>query len=104
MSKELLDAVKSGDVSKVSSLLPGADVNMRDAEGDTLLMVAANTGNLAMVKALLAAGADINATNEVGWTPLMMTRGVFMANSKKEFPVAREILSKAMTSKGVQVE
>ncbi|TCV85890.1 ankyrin repeat domain-containing protein [Sulfurirhabdus autotrophica] len=84
MSNELLDAVKSGDVSKVSGLLSGADVNMRDAEGDTLLMIAANSGNLAMVKALLAAGADIKATNEVGWTPLM--KGIYNAEQDRGFP------------------
>ncbi len=28
----------------------------------------------------------------------MMTKGVFMANSKKEFPVAAQIISKALTA------
>jgi len=37
-------------------------------------------------------GADLNVTNDVGWTPLMMTQGLFLANAKKEFPVAAEML------------
>ena len=53
---------------------------------------------------LVEAGAQLNTKNRLGWTPLMMTRGVFMANSKKEFPAAREILTKAMTTKGIAVE
>jgi hypothetical protein len=31
----------------------------------------------------------------------MMTKGIFMANSKKEFPAARKILEKAMAEKGL---
>ena len=31
----------------------------------------------------------------------MITKGIFMANSKKEFPVAAEILKKAMAEKGL---
>jgi hypothetical protein len=31
----------------------------------------------------------------------MMTKGIFMANSKKEFPVAAAILKKALAAKGL---
>ena len=37
---------------------------------------------------LVDQGANLNAKNTAGWTPLMITKGIFMANSKKEFPVA----------------
>ena len=40
-------------------------------------------------------GADVNVRNRLGWTPLMLTKGIFMANSKKEFPAAAQILKKA---------
>jgi hypothetical protein len=32
----------------------------------------------------------------------MMTKGIFMANSKKEFPAAAEILKKALAKQGLQ--
>ena len=52
-------------------LAEGAEVNSRDNEGNTLLMLAAHAGNLAMVHALIKSGADVNACDERGWTPLM---------------------------------
>jgi len=71
MSIELIEAVRSGDVDRTRSLLLGADCNLRDAEGATLLMISSHDGNLPMVLALIDAGADVNACDELGWTPLM---------------------------------
>jgi hypothetical protein len=47
---------------------------------------------------LIDQGADVDATNELGWTPLMIAEGIFLANAKKEFPVAADILRAAMTA------
>ena len=44
---------------------------------------------------LIENGADVNATNELGWTPYMMTQGLFLANARKEFPIAAEMLIEA---------
>ncbi|MFZ5524405.1 MAG: ankyrin repeat domain-containing protein [Pseudomonadota bacterium] len=72
MSKELIEAVRSGDVDRLRSLLgAGAHSNLRDEEGSTLLMISSHSGNLPMVRALIDAGADVNASDERGWTPLM---------------------------------
>lgn len=72
MSAELLEAVRSGNVVSARRMLAaGADVNSRDNEGATLLMLACHAGNLPMVLALIGAGADVNASDERGWTPLM---------------------------------
>ena len=48
---------------------------------------------------LVDQGADITSKNTLGWTPLMITKGIFMANSKKEFPAAARILEKALSQK-----
>jgi ankyrin repeat protein len=72
MSAELLEAVKSGDVESLRRMLAaGADVNLRDSGGATLLMLASHDGNQTMDLALIEAGADVNASDEQGWTPLM---------------------------------
>lgn len=84
MHTELFEVVKKGDVPAVQQLLAGgADVNARNDEGDTLLMLAAYAGKLPMVQALIAAGADVNACAERGWTAL--TRTVYNADLKCGF-------------------
>jgi ankyrin repeat protein len=45
---------------------------------------------------LIDQGADPNARNDLGWTPLLMARGVFLANASREFPAAEAVLLKAL--------
>jgi len=45
---------------------------------------------------LIDQGADVNAKNALGWTPLLMSRGVFLANAEREFPGAEAALLAAM--------
>ena len=45
-------------------------VNKADNDGRTPLWYAAAYGNVAMVKVLIAAGADVNKADNDGWTPL----------------------------------
>lgn len=49
----------------------GANVNLRDADGDTALHGAAETGNVEIMRMLLEKGADPNPRNKQGGTPLM---------------------------------
>lgn len=46
----------------------GADPNIRNANGETLLHL---TGDPTAIRLLLKAGADIDARDNKGWTPLM---------------------------------
>ena len=48
------------------------DVNARDENGRTALMLAAVNGNEDCVKILIAAGADVNAKDNTGKTALVM--------------------------------
>lgn len=58
--------------ARVEKLLAhGADVNVRDADGDTALHGAAQTGNVEIMGLLLDKGPNVNAKNKVGGTPLM---------------------------------
>jgi ankyrin repeat protein len=45
---------------------------------------------------LIDQGADVEARNDLGWTPLMMARGVFLANASREFPAAEAVLLQAL--------
>ncbi len=51
---------------------------------------------------LIDHGADPAARNALGWTPLMMSRGVFLANASREFPGAEAVLLKALDRKRAQ--
>jgi ankyrin repeat protein len=77
----LLDAVRDGSVERVRSLLTGgADINARDAQGQTALLLAC-TGSASeyrvigangpMVRLLVDRGADVDGHDREGWTPLL---------------------------------
>ena len=54
--------------------------------GSSALHGAAMMGSNVIVQYLLDQGADINAQNGLGWTPLMVAEGVFVANTEKAWP------------------
>lgn len=65
-------AVRGGHISVVRALLssPGIRLNDRQEGGDSALHEAASNGHTDIVELLIAAGADVNAANERGETPL----------------------------------
>ncbi|MEW5787884.1 MAG: ankyrin repeat domain-containing protein [Pseudomonadota bacterium] len=71
MSQDLFSAAQGGDLDGVTSRISaGADPNWTAESGDTPLMAAAGQGHLAVVQALLAAGARVDARNADEWTAL----------------------------------
>jgi ankyrin repeat protein len=68
----LLAYVWRDSSDRVEKLLDhGADVNAQDADGDTALHGAAQTGNTGIMQRLLDKGAGPNVKNKQGGTPLM---------------------------------
>jgi len=73
-------------------------------DGMTALHGAVMSNQPSLVQFLVDHGAQVDAKNRLGWTPLMITKGIFMANSRKEFPAAAAILNKALAEKGLRAE
>ncbi len=73
LRRRMFEAAKSGDAAKVEQFLSGeADVNARDENNDTPLIIAARHGQSAIVKLLLGRkGLDLDATNHSRCTPLI---------------------------------
>ena len=73
----LIDAVKAGDVAAVRALLRGsANPNVAQGDGLSALHIAAQEGNLDIVKLLLDAKADVAAKTTIGdYTPLHLAAG-----------------------------
>ena len=64
-------AVLIGDLAKVKSLIEeGADINAKDASGNTPLYYAIQQRNEDIAELLIAKGADVNAKNKSGQTAL----------------------------------
>ena len=68
MSQPLVDAVRQGQVDRVRNIIAG-DPGLLESRGEwgfTPLMLAAFLGDQPMLSLLLEAGADVQATNDVG--------------------------------------
>ncbi len=71
--------------------------------GSTALHGAILANQPSIVQYLVDHGAKLDAKTDLGWTPLMMSRGVFLANTGREFPAAEKILVKALGERGATV-
>jgi len=72
LNEQLLLAIQRGDREAIPKLLQeGADINVRDAQGRTPVMIATYQHNTKMVRELLQAGADINIRDNNKENPLL---------------------------------
>lgn len=71
LAHRMFDACRDGRAEDVLPLLDaGAPADMRDAEGNSLLMLAAYHGHADLVAELARRGADVDLANDRGQTPL----------------------------------
>jgi ankyrin repeat protein len=61
-------------------------------DGSTALHGAAMMGSNVIVQYLIDQGADVHVRNAIGWTPLMIAGGVFVANTEKAWPATVALL------------
>ena len=54
-----------------------------------------------IVKYLIEQGAEVNAKNRLGWTPLMIAGGLYIANAHKTSPGSAQILREALAAQGL---
>ena len=72
IAADLVAAIRNADGRAIGLLLAaGADVNARDAEGNTPLILASLYASPECVKLLIQKGADVNAANKAGATALI---------------------------------
>jgi ankyrin repeat protein len=67
--------------------------------GSTALHGAIIANQPTIVQYLVDHGAKLDAKTDTGWTALMMSRGVFLTNTGREFPAAEAILLKALAER-----
>jgi ankyrin repeat protein len=67
--------------------------------GSTALHGSILSNQPSITQHLVDHGARLDAKTDTGWTALMMTRGVFLANTGRVFPEAEEILEKALAER-----
>ena len=71
LAREVFQRVRAGDLAALQPLLDrGLPPNLRNEQGDSLLMLAAYHGHAPLVAALLRAGADPSLANDRGQTPM----------------------------------
>jgi ankyrin repeat protein/beta-lactamase regulating signal transducer with metallopeptidase domain len=64
-------AIQSGSMEKVKEFLQkGIDINSKDEDGDTPLIISVNRDNNDIAKLLIDKGADVNVGDEGNYTPL----------------------------------
>lgn len=71
LAHRIFDFARAGDATSLASYVDGgAPVNLTDAAGNTLVMLAAYHGQADAVAVLIERGADVNRLNDRGQSPL----------------------------------
>lgn len=71
LAHQMFDLARAGDTERLAAYVEaGVPVDLTDASGNTLLMLAAYHGHAATVAMLAQRGADVNRVNDRGQSPL----------------------------------
>lgn len=81
---DLFAASASGDLDALRDALATVQIDQRDQGGRTALMIACRAGQAPAVRLLIEAGADVNAANSNGTTPLMYAKTAAVGNGSTD--------------------
>lgn len=71
LAHEMFDLARAGEGDRLAAYVDsGVPVNLTDAAGNTLLMLAAYHGHASVVTALATRGANVDRVNDHGQSPL----------------------------------
>jgi hypothetical protein len=59
------------------------------------------TYQLSIIRFLVEKGARLDARNQLGWTPLMLTQGMMNAANARFYPEAEALLKELMVERGM---
>jgi ankyrin repeat protein len=71
--------------------------------GSTALHGAVVSGQPSIAQFLIDKGARLDAVNDAGWTPLLLSQGFFLANAEKVYPEVEKVLIAAYKAKGLPI-
>ncbi|MBO6281483.1 MAG: ankyrin repeat domain-containing protein [Alphaproteobacteria bacterium] len=102
--KDLVRCIVQKDAAKLSELLAnGEDVNEEIKDGNTALHYVVNQDNAELTKILLSYGADVNAANNKGWTPLKIAEKKQAQNVMPLLLESQKKAAKVVTDKAQKV-
>ncbi len=88
---DIIDAIETNDIAYVKHCLDnGVYINTKDEYGRPLLHLAAYHGYDDIAKLLIARGADVNAKDGAGYTPLIFAKA--MGGSAKSPSIAKILI------------
>ncbi len=104
--RDLVQAIHRGDPGPIQAYLKAGGDPEFGEKGNTLLMEAAYQKQPAVVAALIAGGADVNADNGAGDTPLSFALQVpmFTRDPKTADPDRRRAVAKALIEAGATLK
>jgi hypothetical protein len=70
-------------------------------EGATALHGAAVRGVNSVVQFLVDKGANLTAKTRLGWTPLMLTEGMYIGQTEKEVPETATFIRRLLRERGI---
>jgi len=71
LAHQMFDLARAGETDRLAAYVAaGVPVNLTDAAGNTLLMLAAYHGHADLVRLLAERGADVDRVNDRGQSPL----------------------------------